>query len=64
MNKLLAAAKVIALSRETREWLLEHDPKALEQLSNALTEVDPGFRSKLARAQELWAEQAKSGMIT
>jgi len=57
MNKLLAAAKVIALCRETREWLLVHDPKALEQLDNALTEVDAGFPAELAHAQCLWAQQ-------
>jgi hypothetical protein len=54
----------MTLNRETRRWLREHDPKALEQLDDALTEQDPGFPSELARAQELWAKEAQLSIIT
>lgn len=36
---LLNACKVVAWSEDTRKWLALHDPKALEQLDNALREA-------------------------
>jgi len=35
-RQLLAACRVMVLTPETREYLSEHDPKALEQLENAI----------------------------
>ena len=48
-DKLLKAAKVIGLSPATREWLVENDPKALEQLDRAIADADPGYIPILKR---------------
>lgn len=37
---LLAALKVIALTPEIRNWLREHDPKALEQTERAIDKAE------------------------
>jgi len=40
MNNLIRAAKVILLDEKISEFLKENDPKAFEQLQNAVQEVE------------------------
>lgn len=46
-QELIKAAKVIVLTKGTREYLEEHDPKALEQLDAAISDSDSDYKETL-----------------
>ena len=40
--KMLNALKVVALAPKTRDWLATNDPKALEQIEDAIAKAEKG----------------------
>lgn len=41
-KKLLAACKVVALARDRASWMEKYDPKAMEQVKEAIAEAEKG----------------------